>query len=182
MKEEDFFDNHLRTRTINFSLLSPKPVFGDYNLNGGRSLQKDVLDITVTTSNPAVPFLLELTMMSSLRFSHLKDIGNYKTQDKQKCSIPLTPPSSVQDKVPKPSAFASFGEAAIAPSIKYSQLLDIDSEMHDDHANKSGQEINDKDDVVEVDKIEDSNHEEDDGARFEADEQVVDVNIDDSTG
>ncbi|XP_030941650.1 putative disease resistance protein RGA3 [Quercus lobata] len=34
------------------------------------------------------------------------------------------------------------------------------------------------DDVVEVDKIEDSNHEEDDGAGFEADEQVVEVNID----
>nr|POE62662.1 hypothetical protein CFP56_23197 [Quercus suber] len=60
---------------INFSLLSLKPVYGDYNLNGGRSLQKDVLDITVTTSNPVVPFLLELTMMSSLRYSHLKDIG-----------------------------------------------------------------------------------------------------------
>ena len=31
--------------------------------------------------------------------------------------------------------------------------------------------------MVEVDKIEDSNHEEDDGAGFEADEQV-EVNID----
>ena len=34
------------------------------------------------------------------------------------------------------------------------------------------------DDVVEVDKIEDSNHEEDDGAGFEADELVVEINID----
>ena len=33
------------------------------------------------------------------------------------------------------------------------------------------------DDVVEVDKIEDSNNEKDDGAGFEADEQV-EVNID----
>ena len=32
-------------------------------------------------------------------------------------------------------------------------------------------------DVVEVDKIEDSNHEEDDGAGFEADEKVVELNI-----
>ena len=52
----------------------------------------------------------------------------------------------------------------------------------DDCANKSGQGINDKDGVVDVDKIEDSNHEEDDGARFEVDEQAVDVSIDDSTG
>ena len=34
------------------------------------------------------------------------------------------------------------------------------------------------DDVVEVDKIKDSNHEGDDGAGFEADEQVVEINID----
>uniref|UniRef100_A0A7N2LVS8 R13L1/DRL21-like LRR repeat region domain-containing protein n=1 Tax=Quercus lobata TaxID=97700 RepID=A0A7N2LVS8_QUELO len=34
------------------------------------------------------------------------------------------------------------------------------------------------DDVAEVDKIEDSNHEGDDGAGFEADEQVVELNID----
>ena len=32
--------------------------------------------------------------------------------------------------------------------------------------------------VVEVDKIEGSNHEKDDGAGFEADEQVVEINID----
>jgi len=32
--------------------------------------------------------------------------------------------------------------------------------MHDDQADKSRQENNDKEDVVEVDKIEDSNHEE----------------------
>ena len=34
------------------------------------------------------------------------------------------------------------------------------------------------DDVVEVDKIEDSNHEKDDGPGFEAYEQVVELNID----
>ena len=34
------------------------------------------------------------------------------------------------------------------------------------------------DDVVEVDKIEDSNNEKDDGAGFEVDEQVVELNID----
>ncbi|KAL0012917.1 hypothetical protein SO802_008025 [Lithocarpus litseifolius] len=48
---------------------------------------------------------------------------------------------------------------------KDGQLPDsIDSEMHDD--------------VVKVDKIEDSNDEEDDGAGFEADEQVMEINID----
>ena len=50
-------------------------------------------------------------------------------------------------------------------------------QMDDDQDNQSGKEINDKDDVVEVDTVEDSNHEED-GAGFEADEQVVEVNID----